>query len=95
MITAAEHYDDLVQLVREGFLPLECEARSLARDNGLPIQPLDNALKDAYRTLFSAYVNDIAGGRTTSAPRAYQIAHEFGLRTEEVDFALRQLKSDR
>jgi hypothetical protein len=95
MITPAEQYDDLVELVREGYLPLEAEARSLARDHGLSSQPLDSALQDAYRTLFSAYINEVAHGHTAFAPRAYQIARDCGLPAEQVDFVLSELKSSR
>jgi hypothetical protein len=94
MITPAERYSDLVQLVRDGLLPLEPEARSFARNNGLSMEPLDNALADAYRGLLSVYVNEISRGRIAFAGRAYRVAREHNLPAEEVDLALKAAQNE-
>jgi hypothetical protein len=87
MITVAEQYDELVSLVREGYLPLAPEARKHALQHDLPLAPLDSALKDAYRALLTSYVNQVDHGRMDLTIRAYQIARDHDIFVEELGLA--------
>jgi len=81
-------YEEYVALIADGFTPLERPARQLAQANGLPLEPLEEALEEAYSRLMDTYVHEIAEGRVAFAKSAYAIARERNYPTDAVDAAL-------
>jgi hypothetical protein len=93
MTGAQDRFDDLVELVRDGFLPLETTARNVAEENDLPLHTLESAVTDAYRQLFKSYILEISRGRTIFVTRAYEIAREQKFSVDEIANALNTAKS--
>jgi len=88
MATVTDVYAEYIALIRDGFIPFEEKARELAAANGLPLDPLEAALDEAYSRLFIDYINEVEQGRTSFAQRAYKLAKERNFPTVDIDNAL-------
>jgi hypothetical protein len=88
MSDAEKIYAEYIELIQNGFTPLEATARRFAEANDLSLEPLEEATERAFLTLMSVYVQEIENGRVSFANSAYAIAKERNYSTELLDSAL-------